>query len=261
VIIRYRRNASTVITPTRVANSTLPALPNTIRTKDLFFLLDPANPACFTPGNTVCYNLVTTGLVTGASGTPGAGLHTPDTAAFPAYSSFGGGTFDFTSGTRGMNFEENLGTSTELTYSIWFYKTNSDTTYFSDARNDGGQWFLSNYIERNINFTGALSYNFNGNTQASYLADGPNFLNRWYHLTVVSTATTGKLFLNGIEVTQYVNQGPVNMTFGRNFRIGTRFTTSGAWVGYFGPIYAYKKELTVTEIQQNFITHRGRYGI
>jgi len=61
----------------------------------LILLLDMGNPKCFTSGETTCTNLVTGGCVTGGSGAPGSGAHTPNTANFPAYSYFKGGVFDF----------------------------------------------------------------------------------------------------------------------------------------------------------------------
>jgi hypothetical protein len=49
--------------------------------------------------------------------------------------------------------------------------------------------------------------------------------------------------------------------FGKNFRIGTRYTTSTQWTGYMGPIVAYNRVLSAGEVKQNFNAHRSRYGI
>jgi len=231
-----------------------------IATDNIIFCIDPANSKCFSSGQTTCTNIITGGLITGANGQPGSGTHTPNPANFPVYNSINSGVFDFAGG-KGMNCEEDLGTRTELTFTIWFYRKETSTDYFSDARNDGGQWFLSNYQSRNITYTHALGYNFNGNTTDDYLAAGPNFDNRWYHMTVVSNTTESKLYLNGVEVNQYVNDAPINMTLGKNFRIGTRFTTFGQWTGYMGPIIIWNKVLSPIEIQQNFEALRGRFGI
>jgi hypothetical protein len=231
-----------------------------IVTDGLFMYLDPANPRCFLSGQSTCRNLITGGLVTGASGSPGSGEHTPNPSNFPVYNSINGGVFDFAGG-KGMNFEENLGSTSELTFSIIFFKNSGGTQYFSDARSNGGQWFLANYQNRNITYTHALGYNFNGNTIEDHVASGPNFENRWHYMTVTSNSSQSKLFLNGIEVDQYVSNSAINRTFGRNFRIGTRFTTSGQWTGYMGPIVAWNKVLTAQEVAQNFEALRGRYGI
>jgi hypothetical protein len=226
----------------------------------LFLYLDPANPKCFVPGQPTCKNLITQGLVTGAAGQPDAGVHTPNPSNFPVYNSINGGIFDFANG-KGMNCEEDLGARTELTFSIVFFKKTNTEQYFSDARNNGGQWFLTNYQQRNITYTHALGYNFNGNTVDDYIASGPDFENKWYHMTLTSDASGSKLFLNASEVANYVNSASIVETFGKNFRIGTRYTTSGQWSGYMGPIAAWSRVLTTQEIQQNFNAIRGRYGI
>lgn len=221
----------------------------------LILYLDPANPKCFVPGNTTCNNLITAGLVTGANGTPGTGTHTPNTAFFPVHNSICGGVFDFAGG-RGMNCEENLGYRTTTSLCIWFYKNNSGGQYITDARNDGGQWFLSNYTNYNINYTEALAYNFGG----TYNSANSDFINKWYYMVVTSNASSSKLYLNGNLITG----GPrssIDEDFGVNFRIGTRYTTIGSWTGYMGPIQAYDRVLNEDEIKQNFNSHRGRFGI
>ena len=227
-----------------------------IVTNGLVLALDAANLVCFEPGSTTCRNLVTGGLVTGANGHPGSGTHTPNTANFPSHNSDYGGIFDFAGG-RGMNCDEDLGSSTTRTLVMWFYKNSSSAQYFSDARNNGGQWFLSNYSGENINYTDQMRYNFGG----SYNASNSDFLNKWWCMAVVSDSSGSKLYLNGIEVDSYVSQNSIDEDFGKNFRIGTRFTTSSPWTGYFGPIQAYNRVLDPKEIMQNFNAYRSRFSL
>ena len=224
----------------------------------LILHLDPANQRCFNPGDSFCRNLVTGGLVNGASGTPLASTHVPNDLNFPAHSSLHGGIFDFSgSGGRGMNCEENLGFRTTTSLCIWFYKTSSAGEYISDARNNGGQWFLTNYINYNITYQGSLGYNYDD----VYTTNSPNFLNNWQHMVVTSEDTGSKLYLNGQEVLNYGRQDSIDEDFGVNFRIGTRYTTSGQWTGYMGLISAYDRVLAAAEIQQNFEATRSRYGV
>lgn len=236
-----------------------------ISKENLVLCLDPANSRCFTPGQNTCNNLVTGGLVTGANGTPGGGTHTPNASNFPSYNSQNGGVFDFAGG-KGMNCEEDLGQSTgELTLILCFYKSNgSGTDYFTDARNNGGTWFLSNYSGENINYTNDLRYNFD----SSYNPNSPDFINQWFHMAVTSDSNGSLLFLNGYEISthpkyrnSYVSTSSLDEALGRNFRIGTRYTTSGQWNGLMGPIYAYKRKLSAEEIYQHFNALRNRYGI
>jgi len=60
----------------------------------LKFVIDAGNTRCFTSGNTSCVNIITGGAVTGASGQPNAGTHTPNTENFPEYTAINGGVFD-----------------------------------------------------------------------------------------------------------------------------------------------------------------------
>ena len=226
-----------------------------IITNGLILALDAGNSKCFTSGNTTCNNIITGGLVTGAAGEPGAGTHTPDTSNFPTYNSTKGGVFDFVGPGKGMNFEEDLGFTTTRTLIMWFYKNSSGTQYFSDARNNGGQWFLSNYGNYNINYTGALRYNFGG----SYNASNSDFINKWHCMVVTSDNTESRLYLGGIEVDSYVSQTSIDEDFGKNFRIGCRYTGGTNWTGYFGPILAYNRVLTDLEILNYYNQTKSRF--
>jgi len=154
-----------------------------------------------------------------------------------------------------MNCDEDLGFTSTRTLMMWFYKNNSSGQYFSDARNNGGQWFLSNYSGENINYTDAMRYNFG----SPYNASHPDFLNKWWCMTVVSDNNGSRLYLNGEEVDSYVSQNSIDEDFGRNFRIGTRYTTSSQWTGYFGPILAYNRVLSNDEIVQNYNAYKSRF--
>jgi hypothetical protein len=248
--IKYYKKA---LTETEVKNN---FYKGPIVTENLILHLDPANPVCFEPGQDVCYNTVTGGILTGANGTPGSGIHTPNPNNFPAHNSVYGGVFDFVGG-KGMNVDEDLGFTTTRTLSMWIYKNSTSTQYFTDARNDGGSWFLSNYSSRNITYTNNTSYNYG----SSYNSSHPDFINKWIHLTITSDSSGGKIYLNGEEVNSYVSSTSIDEDFGKNFRIGTRYTTSTQWTGYMGPIVAYNRVLSAGEVKQNFNAHRSRYGI
>lgn len=227
----------------------------------LIFYLDPTDRQCFKPGDTTAADLVSGILVTGASGTPGSGSHTPDPANFPAYgrreSYFRSdqGIFDF-SGGKGMNVEEDLGNSGEMTIDVWFFKTGADSEYITDARNDGGRWYLTNYRSDNISFNRDMEYDFGG----SYDAVNPNFVDQWLHV-VLTADPSPTLYINGDAVPQYQQRNNVDTRFGRNFRIGTRYTTSGQWDGPYGHVKLYNRALTSEEVKTNFEADRRKYDI
>ena len=217
--------------------------------------IDAANPKCFSSGQTTCENMITGGLLTGASGTPGTGVHTPNSLNFPSYNPIYNGVFDFAGG-RGMNAEENLGYYTSLAMDIWFYKNGSGQEYITDARNDGGLWFISNFLNYNIKYPEAATYNFD----TAYNGSNPDFINQWHHMVLNSNSFGSELYIDGTERILISNSSIVE-NLGVNFRIGTRYTTANEWTGFMGPIKIYNRILTPSEVIQNFLAHRGRYGI
>tara|TARA_R100000995_G_scaffold28098_1_gene12318 strand:+ start:1393 stop:2097 length:705 start_codon:yes stop_codon:yes gene_type:complete len=224
-------------------------------TDGLIFCIDAANPKCFNTGETTAKDLVQGFELTGANGEPGTGTHTPDTANFPAFNGLYGGIFDFNGG-RGMNVEGDLGSHSTQSISMWYYKNSDGVQYFTDARNDGGTWFLSNYTTRNINYANALYYNFD----VDYDADNGDFINRWQHMVVTSNSGGSQLFVDGTKRT-LLGSSSYNENLGVNFRIGTRFTTASEWTGYMGPIHIYNRVLSDAEVAQNFNAFKGRFAI
>ena len=226
-----------------------------IVTDSLIFCIDAAHPRCFQSGQTTATDLVQGFNCSGANGTPSSGTHTPNTANFPAYSSANGGVFDFAGG-RGINIDGNLGSTAASSISMWFYKPQYGTQYFTDGRNNGGSWFLSNYTSFNYNWHNTLRYNYD----ATYNASATEFINKWIYMVTVSDSTGSKLYLNGQEaIGAYVNSADED--FGINYRIGTRYTTSNQWTGLMGPIHFYNKRLTAEEVSQNYNATKSRFEI
>ena len=226
-----------------------------LTTNGLILALDAGDPNCFISGNTTCRNLITGGNISGANGNPSSGTHTPNPSNFPAYNATNGGVFDFAGG-RGMNCDENLGAQTTSSICMWFYKNSSGTQYFADGRNNGGDWFLSNYSSNNITWENKLRYNYN----PTYNSSPSDFLNQWIFMVVTSNSSGSKLYLNGSEVST-TSSTSADEDFGINYRIGTRYTTSAQWTGYMGPIYFYNTVLTAKEVLQNFNSQKSRFGL
>jgi len=139
---------------------------------------------------------------------------------------------------------------------MWFYKNGSGAQYIVDGRNNGGDWFLTNYQSYNINWESKLQYNFS----STYNASDSAFLNQWVHMVATSDGDGSKLYINGIEVSTTTSTS-VDEDFGINYRIGTRYTTSTEWTGYMGPIYFYNKKLNAVEAAQNYNAQKSRFGI
>jgi hypothetical protein len=224
--------------------------PNLV-TDGMIFMLDAANPQCFVSGNTTAVDLIGGSLCTGANGNPGNGTHVPNTSMFPTYDSTAGGVFSFSN--QGINIENDLGTATASSLVTWFYYNGSVPDYLFDGRADGGSWLLFNYSNANINWHYALSYNFD----TTYTTGSSYFINQWYHLVVTSDSTDSRLYLNGIRNGSAPNgniitQISASENFGKNYRIGTRFTTGSSFSGKMGPIYFYNRKITEAEALHKF---------
>ena len=224
-----------------------------IVTDGLIFALDAGSSRCFTSGDTTATDLVQGFNCSGANGTPASGTHTPNTANFPVYNATKGGVFDFAGG-KGINVDGDLGNHTTSSMSMWLYGASGATQYITDARNDSGQWFLSNYTSFNINWHNTLRYNF----EDPYNASAPEFINKWVHMTVTSDSTGSKVYINGAYAAA-TNASSADEDFGINFRIGTRYTTASQWTGKMGSIYLYDKALSATEALQNYNAQKTRF--
>jgi hypothetical protein len=224
-----------------------------IVTDGLIFALDAGSSRCFTSGDTTATDLVQGFNCSGANGNPMSGTHTPNTANFPVYNATKGGVFDFAGG-KGINVDGDLGSTSSSSISMWLYKAPGSTQYITDGRNDGGQWFLTNYGSFNINWHGTLRYNF----EDPYNASAPEFINKWLHMTVTSDSTGSKIYINGVY-TAATGESSADEDFGINYRIGTRYTVSSEWTGKMGSIYFYNKALNATEALQNFNAQKTRF--
>ena len=224
----------------------------------LILNIDAANPKCYTPGEKVCYNLVTGNPITGANGEPGTGIHVADPLNFPTYDATTG-TF-FNTLTTGLNVDEDLGTHNEATYIFTLYTPSLSLQYIMDARNGGASydWFIHNYQNYNINFDNRLEYN----TDFIYDQNNNEIYNKWSHIVITSNNIESRLYINGVDRTDRSdNNIPLFNNFGVNFRLFTRYTKSNGWVGNIGPIQIYNRVLSLDEIKHNYFAIRGRFDI
>ena len=78
-------------------------------------------------------------------------------------------------------------------------------------------------------------------------------------MIVTSDDSGSKLYLNGSEVSTSTSTS-ADEDFGINYRIGTRYTTSSEWTGFFGPICFYNRAITADEVLINYNALKGRFS-
>lgn len=167
--------------------------------------------------------------------------------------SSGGGFFIF----NGTNSYVNAGTTStlditgNLTVSSWVVPTgfstqgnivakNTNLGYRMRFQSDGTFWMYSN-----------------GNSLTSPSA---YTINNWYYVTAVFSSTGLKMYVNGSLVNS--NSTAFSPSYSTSsFYIGCFSSTQEFFQGYISIVSVYNRELSGTEILQNFNAQRSRYGI
>ena len=229
---------------------------------ELVFALDVGSTRCApNPSNGISNGiqaLATPSLCEGANGSPGSGTHTSDPSNMPVYSSDFGGVLNF-SGGKGINIVEDLGSTTVSTYSTWLKwpAGYSSYAYLFDARANGGVWHFANYSGYNVHWNANLRYNFGGGS-----FDGSKWdCDEWIHLITTSDSSGSKIWINGSNRTSdAASTNSTDEDLGKNFRIGTRYTTSNEFSGLIGPIHLYKYTFTDSDAIQMFNAYKSRFN-
>jgi len=261
VIIRYRRNASTTISPTRTVVSTLPNNLNIVQ-NNLVWYVDAANPVSYSGTGSTWQNIRSSEF----NGT---------LRNSPTFSQQNGGYFvlgsnrDVITGTTPPSLQGNP----NLTVSGWFRRTVSD---WGGAR---GTWGIGG----NVTNEGINSWWNNNNNQLSidvwssgtFVASGIDYpFGQWVFMTwqkiagamtrancilwrnldsytgtqlTISRAETGNPAINNVGIT-LANISPTH----------TQLPANSMEIGEF---FVYNRVLTAQEVTHNFNVTRGRYGI
>jgi hypothetical protein len=110
-------------------------------------------------------------------------------------------------------------TVTGVTYVWTGQRSSTNAQYVFDARNGGGNWFLTEYSGYDFNWGNRTSrFNNNNGYQAQH------------HGIATATQSTSAIYYNGsLGAAAVGNSGTNNATIGANLRIGTRYTNSSRW--------------------------------
>lgn len=116
----------------------------------------------------------------------------------------------------------------------------------------------SSNVMRLEDFTGATGTPNDINSTTAVVA------NKWYHFVGVLTnsATNNnnllELYVNGVRETVGTQTSPFQTSVTGPIKLGAY---AGYMSGAIGAIRIYNRPLTGNEVQQNFQSNRGRYGI
>lgn len=141
-----------------------------------------------------------------------------------------------------------------LTVSAWF-KADSSATGRLVAK-DQASGANPRWLFYKSGATLHFYFNDNANTEP-YLTTTLTY-GDWYHVAVTITSGSQKLYLNGAEVGSDT-ETTSNFTTDTNLWIG-RYASASYWDGKIAIVHLYSRALTAAEIQQNYRTHKGRFG-
>jgi hypothetical protein len=87
----------------------------------------------------------------------------------------------------------------------------------------------------------------------------PLIVNQWYNIVLVKDGSNFSLYQNTINVGSFINAGTKNVSY--RIELG-RYGFSASYIGaQYSTVTIQHKALTPQEIQRNYETLRGRYGI
>jgi hypothetical protein len=182
----------------------------------------------------------------------------------PTWSSSDGGRFSFNGTTQYASGSINMGNVNQFT--IMF--TLQNTTRAGD-----GQFFTlgndtSSGGENILVYTGSsLDYAVSCYSPTIYSIQ-PRYsphtleLNKWYNIAITYNENNSNMYING-RYAYSMSSNITNTTMGtQQWNLARRLSSAVSnAAGLYSNVLVYNRELTPSEIEKNFNTFRGRYGI
>jgi len=149
-----------------------------------------------------------------------------------------------------------------ITFEGWYNLANitTDDGLFTIRASGDGNWFW------NIRPGGADFWvGYSTSTATNVVSITNPFtgrLNTWTHIATSFTSGSLVTYLNGAAVNTTSIGGTVNITAGATFAVGS-YTTPGTYSmqGNVGSFKTYSRNLSATEVLQNYNATRGRFGV
>ena len=232
-----------------------------IVTDGLVLNLDPGNVSSYPKSGTTIYDL---------SGNNYDGTLING----PTYTSENGGVLSFDGSNDRVElsntqyWKDNVfGNATNFTIMCWT-KCNSFYNWSSMIHKDnGGYYSQSEGASLWVNVSGfqaVFGNGISGNSGAwgNIISYSTNDTSNWYHLAFTGNGSTLRFYVNG---NLHASQGQSQRTAGKNITdTPVRFGVRGNYAHYNGKISGsllYDRELSSTEVLQNYNAQKGRFGL
>ena len=189
----------------------------------------------------------------------------------------GGVDYNFSNGGSlvfdGVNDYVNIPASTNLTFGTgdftmecWF-KTRAKTTLSPTLLGVNLPWAANvwNLIDRHVNNSTKLTFwCYNYNTSAAMLISNTSISNAtWYQVVITRVSNTWSIYVNGSLESTVTSSVSLDNGVSNSINLGVESITDPAWYdGNISHARIYKaKGLTSTEVYNNFVANRGRFGV
>ena len=174
------------------------------------------------------------------------------------FSTSNGGVITF-NGNAHANFGNSLTlTPPQTSFSIFVkFSTFSNRPHFGKGDGGTGWIYLVGETSSSLN-----TYFTVGNTGSWTAASGGSLsTNVWYHWTFTYDGSVGRNYINGNLTGSLNNSGSLRTNYTANpFYLG-RILNTNNFTGELGNFQLYNRALSQIEIQQNFNTFKGRFGL
>jgi len=170
----------------------------------------------------------------------------------PSFNYIGGGNLTF-GGSQYLT--SSFTPSNTWSISMWF---NNTSTYNIHNRGLFSTYGTSNFNGCYVGTTTAAAnsmrvwYNSNGYSLINYSFD----VNSWYQLTITCNGTTLTVYINGVPV----NSISTATTHANTLAVGQTRFDNNYWIGNIANTLVYSRELSASEVLQNYSASRGRFS-
>lgn len=174
------------------------------------------------------------------------------TSGSPAYFTFNGTT------QYGTGNNNDVVPSTAYTKSVWFYLNGYNDNNLVSSGTGGHFLFMGSGT--NKLYTGHANWTSLGGTYVDYPSTATISLNTWYHACVTFSTTNGfTLYINGVQDSTYTTRK--NAHGGNGSTNIATFAGGNNLNGRISKVWCYNRELSSSEVAQNFNLHKALYGL
>jgi hypothetical protein len=172
------------------------------------------------------------------------------TSGSPAYFTFNGVN------QYGTGSNANVVPTTTYTKAVWFYLNG----YNDNNLVSGDGHFLFMGSQTNRLYAGHANWNTLGGSYVDYPSTATISLNTWYHACVTFSTTNGfTLYINGVQDSTYTARKTAHPGTG-TVNIAT-YNGGNILNGRISKVWCYNRELSSSEVAQNFNLHKALYGL